>query len=147
MIGSQHRGIVIVGCGQRKLSRPAPAQQLYTGSYFAACSSTAAAIAPGRWYVLSARYGLVAPSRVIEPYDLTMWQPGAVDAEEVCRQADALGLLDETVAALCGKRYADVIADAWAGHGYVMRPLAGAGIGAQRHVLAQLRAAAAKSTA
>jgi hypothetical protein len=145
MIGSQHRGIVIVGCGEKKLDRPAPAGKLYTGAYFSSCATTAAAIAPGRWYVLSARYGLVAPSRVLEPYDLTMWQPGAVDAAEVRRQAAALGLLDETVAALCGRRYADVIADAWSGHGYVMRPLAGQGIGQQRHVLAQLRAAASTS--
>lgn len=145
MIGNGHRGIVIVGCGERKLERPAPAAQLYTGAYFHACALTAAAIAPGRWYILSARYGLVAPSRVLEPYNLTMWQPGAVDAAEVRRQADALGLLGETVAALCGKRYADVIAEAWAGQGYVMRPLAGQGIGGQRHVLAQLRAAASAS--
>lgn len=144
MIGRGH-GIAVVGCGERKLAHAAPAGQLYTGSYFRACSLTAAAISPGRWYILSARHGLIAPSKVIEPYEQTMWQPGAVTAEEVRRQAAALGLLEELVVALCGKRYADVLEEVWRPTNYVMRPLANVGIGKQRHVLAQLRAAAAAS--
>lgn len=143
-MSSGYSGIVVVGCGERKLDRPAPAQQLYTGSYFAACSLTAAAIAPGRWFILSARYGLVAPSKVLEPYEQTLWMPGAVTAAEVARQAAALGLAGQTVTALCGRRYADLAAEVW---GYVLRPLAGVGIGKQRHVLAQLRAAAANTSA
>lgn len=146
MISFGH-GIAVVGCGEKKLARPAPAGQLYNGAYFRSCAMTAAAIAPGRWYILSAKYGLIAPSKVIEPYNLTMWQPGAVDVDVVRRQADALGLLGELVIALCGRRYADVLEEVWKPTGYVMRPLAGAGMGQQRHVLASLRAAAASSSA
>jgi hypothetical protein len=135
-VAGRTSGIVIVGCGTNKLATAAPAGELYTGSYFRACSLTAAAIAPGRWFILSARYGLVAPSDELEPYDLTLGAPGAVNDLYVRRQASVRGLLGEHVTALCGRRYADLVAEVWP---RVDRPLARLGIGQQRHVLAELR--------
>lgn len=131
-------GIVVVGCGARKLPYRAPAAGLYTGTYFRSCAITAAAIAPGRWFILSARYGLVAPSEELEPYDLTLGQPGAVNAGRISAQAGELGLRSP-VTALCSVRYADLLARVFRD---VRRPLAGLGIGQQRHVLARMRAAA-----
>lgn len=60
--------IGLVGCAAAKLSHPAPAWKLYTSSLFR--KATAYAIEHSdRWYVLSARHGLVHPDTVVDPYD------------------------------------------------------------------------------
>ncbi len=132
-------GIVIIGCGARKLDRPAPARSMYVGPYFRACLATAEAITdPGRAFILSARYGLLGLDDPIEPYDLTMGQPGSVSVGELAAQATERGITDEPVTALCGARYAMLIGRVWP---RVSIPLAGLGIGRQRHVLAVMRSA------
>jgi hypothetical protein len=133
--------VVLVGCGARKTSHPATAADLYTGTYFRACLSTALAIAPrDHVLILSARHGLLGlDDGPVEPYQLTLGQPGAVTAAQVRAQAAERGIGDGPVVALCGARYAALAAQVWA---QVATPLAGLGIGRQRHVLATLRAAA-----
>lgn len=63
--------IGLVACAKTKLARPAPARALYTSVLFrkasAYCERTY-----DRWFVLSAQWGLVAPERVLAPYDLTL---------------------------------------------------------------------------
>lgn len=44
MVGVER--IVIISCGKRKLARPAPARELYTGPYFKAMLGYALTIAP-----------------------------------------------------------------------------------------------------
>ena len=66
-------------CGSRKLDRPAPAGEMYVGSYDRACARAAAARG-GRVLIISAKHGLLDPATVIEPYDLRMGQPGSVTA-------------------------------------------------------------------
>lgn len=60
--------IALVGCAAAKLSRPAPARDLYVSQLFKKAAAYAEANSD-RWYVLSAKYGLVASDKVIEPYD------------------------------------------------------------------------------
>jgi hypothetical protein len=60
--------IGLVGCAAGKLKRPAPARDLYTSQLFRKASAYAEQHSD-RWFILSAKYGLVAPDRVIEPYD------------------------------------------------------------------------------
>ena len=79
--------IAVVGCARRKLDGPAPADQLYIGTYFRACYRAARVIAPGRVFILSAKYGLLRPEEVIRTYDLRLGQLSAVDAEDVRGQA------------------------------------------------------------
>jgi uncharacterized protein DUF6884 len=132
-------GVVIIGCGARKRAEPAEAASMYTGPYFRSCLATALAVAPReRIYILSARYGLLALADPIKPYDLTIGQPGAVTAAQLADQATARGLGGQHVTALCNARYAALIRQVWDD---VSTPLAGLGIGRQRHVLAVLRAA------
>ena len=60
--------VALVGCSARKLGRPAPARDLYTGVLF----QYARTWVTGNgwpWHVLSAEHGLVDPDRVLEPYD------------------------------------------------------------------------------
>lgn len=65
--------IGIVACSKTKLATAAPARQLYTSPLFKAaadyCERTY-----DRWLIISARYGLIEPDQVIEPYDLTLRQ-------------------------------------------------------------------------
>lgn len=124
--------IAIIGCGARKLPYAAEARQLYIGSYFRACLRAAEAAAPGRAFILSAKYGLLDPSTLIRPYDLTLGQPGAVGVDFVAAQAARLGVADERVIALCGSRYAELARQVWPN---VETPLAGLGIGNQLHAL------------
>jgi hypothetical protein len=70
--------IGLVGCVKSKLSSPAPARELYASPLFAGrrrwvertCES---------WFILSAKYGLVAPEQLVEPYDQTLTRMGRVE--------------------------------------------------------------------
>lgn len=56
----------LVGCASQKLKRPAPARELYVSPLFKKASAYAEATCD-RWYVLSAKHGLVHPDAVLEP--------------------------------------------------------------------------------
>jgi hypothetical protein len=58
----------LVACSAGKLDRPAPARELYTSQLFCKARLYVETHCD-RWYVLSARHGLVAPERVLAPYD------------------------------------------------------------------------------
>lgn len=66
-----HVSIGLVGCGKRKLDRPAPARDLYQGELFrraaAYCEATY-----DHWFVLSAQHYLVHPDEILAPYDRTL---------------------------------------------------------------------------
>lgn len=61
----------IVGCASAKLFRPAPARELYTSQLFPKASFYAEATCE-RWYILSAKHGLVHPDTVLELYDVKL---------------------------------------------------------------------------
>ena len=63
--------IALVQCAKKKGSARAPARDLYISALFRKSRRWAEANSD-RWFVLSARYGLVAPSEEIEPYDETL---------------------------------------------------------------------------
>jgi len=65
------RKIVLVACVGRKASQPKPARDLYTSDWFRKASAYATRVAD-EWYILSAKYGLVAPDAIIEPYNETL---------------------------------------------------------------------------
>lgn len=61
----------LVGCASQKLHRPAPARELYVSQLFKKASAYAE-LTCDRWYVLSAKHGLLHPNRAIEPYDIKL---------------------------------------------------------------------------
>jgi hypothetical protein len=74
--------VILITCSKSKLDRPAPARELYTGPLFK--KSVAWAERQGhRWFVVSARYGLLKPDEVRPPYNFTMndWR-GAREKEQ-----------------------------------------------------------------
>lgn len=74
----QRERIGLVGCVKSKRGSAAPAADLYTSALFlgrrrwveAGCS---------RWYILSAKHGLIPPEVVLDPYDETLTTKGSRD--------------------------------------------------------------------
>lgn len=65
--------VCLVGCCKTKLRHAAPARELYCSPLFRLCRAWAERHADA-WAILSARYGVVRPDNVIEPYDTTIAQ-------------------------------------------------------------------------
>jgi len=61
------------------------ARDLYTSPWFRKASAYAAQVAD-EWYILSARYGLVDPDRVIAPYDETLKRMRATARQDWARK-------------------------------------------------------------
>jgi len=63
--------IALVGCVSKKVTHPAPAGELYASTLFKREREWATARCD-KWFILSAKHGLLRPERVIEPYDETL---------------------------------------------------------------------------
>lgn len=61
----------LVGCVKTKIDRPAPAEDLYVSALFRGRRAFVEATCD-RWFILSAKHGLVAPDDVLEPYEETL---------------------------------------------------------------------------
>ena len=70
------RTVYLVSCVKGKRRRPARAKDLYTSDWF---KKARAYVETGftPWFILSAKYGLVAPNRIIRPYDVTLLRMSA----------------------------------------------------------------------
>ena len=73
--------VALVGCGKEKLEHAAPARDLYTGPLFRAARAWAEVNA-ARWFILSAKHGLLAPETVVEPYDLALASLSSAEHEK-----------------------------------------------------------------
>lgn len=121
--------MILVGCGASKQLRPAPARELYTGSLFRAARGYAEA-SREPWAIVSAKYGLVHPATVIEPYEQRLskreqahWVVWVVD--------DVMATTNPSfVTILAGRDYADPLAAELQRRGVrVKTPLAGMMLG------------------
>lgn len=63
--------IGLVGCVKLKRNHAAPAADLYTSALFAGRCRWVAQTCD-RWFIVSAKHGLVAPEQVLKPYDETL---------------------------------------------------------------------------
>lgn len=119
----------LVGCSMSKLQRPAPARELYTSQLFRKATAYVEWNCD-RWYILSAKHGLLHPDHVIEPYDVKLGTNVHGWADEVRAQlavelADVAGV---TLVALAGKQYQTVLRPCqWP----FQIPMKGLGIGQQ----------------
>ena len=81
--------LYLVSCVSKKLVVPAPAKDLYTSPLFLKARAYVESLSQP-WHILSAKYGLVHPEQVIDPYDLTLKTMGVADwrrwAERVMSQ-------------------------------------------------------------
>jgi hypothetical protein len=130
--------VVVVGCGRKKLSEPAPAREMYTGALFRSCMEAAESLRPDRLLILSAKYGLIDANRRVRPYDVRLGDPDAIQPERVERQAlREMAWLAETVIVLASRAYVDLARTVWPD---AVAPLEGArGIGEMRSILTEIR--------
>ncbi len=65
--------IVLLSCTKSKLSKPAPAQELYSASpMFQKTLEYGKALKPDKMYILSAKHHLVPLQKELAPYDKTL---------------------------------------------------------------------------
>ena len=64
--------IILISCVKQKLNRTCKAEELYTSPFFKKSLAFAKSLKPDLIFILSAKYGLVALDREIEPYELTL---------------------------------------------------------------------------
>lgn len=128
--------IILIACVKAKLPRPAPAARLYTSPWFKKARAYAEAHAD-RWYILSAKHGLITPAAVIAPYDQTLARRPVAVREAWA--ADVLYALKQVadpsydrLIFLAGRAYRDPLVDWCEADGFItLSPLAGLGIGQQ----------------
>ncbi len=87
---------------------------MYIGSYHKMCQRYARSLAPvENIYILSAKYGLLQMTDVIEPYSLTLGQPGCVTWLDVKKQAKQLGIDNQSCIAIGGMKYTGLCKRVW----------------------------------
>ncbi len=63
--------LAVVPCGKLKLTHPAPAKDMYIGTFFKAVYRFALKHS-NRIVIVSAKYGVLEPDQTISPYDVTL---------------------------------------------------------------------------
>lgn len=128
--------VVLVGCVKGKLSRMAPARELYQSPLFA--RRRAYAERSGRpWFVLSSRWGLVHADERIAPYDLYLGDQSreyqqAWGSFVVAQLVAAIGTIRQlTIEIHAGEHYRSALDGPLHGHGAVpVDPIAATSMGA-----------------
>lgn len=63
--------VCLVACAKKKQESKEPAEDLYDSTLFN-LARRYAELHSDTWFILSAKYGLLSPKEIIEPYDLTL---------------------------------------------------------------------------
>jgi len=134
--------IALVSCAKRKRDIGSPARDLYVSPLFRAQRRYAERVAD-QWYILSAKHGLLKPTQVIYPYDITLNQMTPDErrawAKRVSRQLIKIVPRGARVIILAGRRYRDAVEPFLRACGTsVSVPLEGLAIGKQLRKLKQL---------
>jgi hypothetical protein len=128
--------VVLVSCVSRKLTHPAPAADLYQSAWFKKARRYAELHAE-RWYILSAKHGLLIPDQVIEPYDLSLYPLDGRQRQRWAREVLALLLQvtdkrQDKITVLAGSLYRAPLVRWLKNIGYTVHvPMEGLGIGQQ----------------
>jgi cytoplasmic iron level regulating protein YaaA (DUF328/UPF0246 family) len=127
--------ICLVSCSARKLDGRHPAKDLYASDLF--CKSRCyAEHNSDRWFILSAKYGLLRPDDLVESYNVTLQtMPIAARREWTARVfSDLQSVLSprDRIVSLAGERYMEFLIPNLEAHGVqVSRPMEGLRIGEQ----------------
>lgn len=127
--------IVLVSCVSKKNIRACPARELYQSDWFLKAARFASQTGDG-WYILSAKYGLVHPDQVLEPYNETLKTMGksarAAWARRVMASLASHLQPGDRVVFLAGQAYREFLADQVTGLGCKVEvPMDGLRIGEQ----------------
>ena len=129
------RTIALVACVSKKNESPMSARDLYISDWFLKASAYADRISD-QWFILSAKYGLLDPDDVIDPYDETLNKmPVKARRDWAVRVQDELipqlNYGDQLVI-LAGMKYREFLVDPLGASGYQVEiPMEGLRIGEQ----------------
>lgn len=143
MSGRELPVVHLVACTKRKRAEPCPARELYAASDWFAKARAYVEPEAGRWFVLSALHGLLAPEQVVAPYEFTLiGQPWPVRrrwADGVRAQLAERGLFRGSArfVFLAGAQYREHLVEELGGAELCGAPLARLGLGAQKAWLAE----------
>ena len=113
--------LALISCGKAKLDHAAPARDLYTGGLFRAAVRHAEAEYDD-YRVLSAKWHLLRPDRVIEPYDVSMADLTAsqravwgevVSAQAICAWLPLRTRRRIVIDVFAGQAYVDALPTRW----------------------------------
>ena len=127
--------IGLISCASKKIANTAQAKDLYSSALFTKSREFVERRCDS-WFILSAKYGLVEPSEVVEPYDETLNTKSRVELDEWAERVwgslrDQLQR-DDHVTILAGNQYHKRLLPLLAAHGcHVDVPMEGLGIGCQ----------------
>ncbi|MBI4546374.1 MAG: hypothetical protein HY707_00215 [Ignavibacteriae bacterium] len=129
------RKLLIVGCSKskvwnrKKVAKYIPAKDAYTSSLFLLSKRYAEKFYSDRWFILSAKYGLIAPDKKISNYDITFVNGKGVISETKLRNQSRALLrnIDEAIL-LAGKDYFDRLKSAAPNHLKIHIPLESKGL-------------------
>ncbi|MFH1614302.1 MAG: DUF6884 domain-containing protein [Planctomycetota bacterium] len=74
--------IVLISCVKTKLSEPAMAKDLYISDFSRKAYYYSELLKPDRIFILSAKYGLLSPERIIDPYEMTLTKMNVAKRKE-----------------------------------------------------------------
>jgi hypothetical protein len=106
--------VVLVSCGNRKLNVPAAAKDLYVSPRFREARKFAE-LYGDKWFIISAKHGLVAPDEIVSPYDLDLQTLSPRDrkawAARVLSDLSKMDLMGKRVVVLATDAYSDMLRD------------------------------------
>jgi len=131
--------IIVVGCTKKKKAHLCPASEMYCESVL--FSKTIAYIKSyykSEYVILSARYGILKPTVIIEPYDATMKDVLRCTSEYARMRKDiARELFNyDKIIAFCGQDYIKMLRVALPDK-CIIEPLKGMGIGQRLQFLSE----------
>ena len=127
--------LYLVSCVKLKRKQACEAHDLYISDWFRKARRHVEQTSC-RWLILSAQYGLVEPTRVLSPYELTLNRMKKPDREKwgeaVWNDLQGVAEKHSKVIILAGRRYAELLVPRLIQQGvHVELPLQGLGIGLQ----------------
>ncbi len=102
--------VILISCVKEKLKQQSKAKDLYISDLFKKSYRYAQLLKPDNIFILSAKYGLLDPEQVIEPYDETLNTKSSAEIREWSRKVitslkEKVGLDKAEVIILAGKKY------------------------------------------
>jgi hypothetical protein len=109
------KAVYLVSCVSKKQAKRARAKDLYVSTWFQKARAYVESDRGARWFILSAKHGLLDPKDVTFPYEKTLYGMQAASrrkwAAKVIRQMNHLSLSNHRVVVLAGVRYREFLID------------------------------------
>lgn len=109
-MSQEPKTIVLIACAATKLSKPAPAQELYISPLFKKSLAYAHTLNPTAIYILSAKHYVVPLKKILQPYNVTLLDMGADEVKawsaEIAKQLSTkYSLQNDHFIFLAGEKY------------------------------------------